>query len=309
MRSEQTRRFHDIWTVSLVVLGVNAVLAALKIGGGFLFRSLSILGDGLDSLGDVLATASVLVASQWLRKPPDRDHPWGHDRADTLASKFLNFFMFFMGSQLLLQAIQDLMDGSTKSPPDSMGLGLLAANLATKAALSLALVRVAKRNDSQMLRANARNMGNDVLVSVAALSGVLLSNLLQSGFWDVVVAALVGLWIVAQSVLGFNETNLELMDGLDEPEVYTRVFNAVESVQGAFNPHRVRIRRFAGRYLIDLDVEMDGSLPLEAAHRVGCQIEQAIRRALPQTYDIMLHLEPLGNKEEDECFGLSRSQL
>jgi cation diffusion facilitator family transporter len=305
---EQISRNKMIFRISLWVFILNALIALIKLAGGFLFRSLSMLGDGIDSLGDVLATASVLVAAKWLQKPPDKDHPWGHDRADTLASKFINFFMFFMGTQLLIRSVETLLRFEPNQPPDNMGIIVISLSIALKLGMAISLKKEGQNQESAMLKTNAQNMANDVVLSASVLIGIIASQFFQTNFIDVVTACLVSFWIIYHSIQGFNKTNLELMDGLKEPELYQKVFNAVESVNGAFNPHRVRIRRFADRYLIDLDVEMNGKISLEEAHRLGCVVECEIKKALPQVYDIMLHLEPKGN-QENERYGLSRSKL
>ncbi len=309
MTSSATQRYRDIFRATLWVFFVNALLATLKIVSGLMFHSLGILGDGLDSLGDVLATGVLLIAAHWLQKPPDKDHPWGHDRADTLASKFINFFMFFMGTQLLIKAVESLLNQKDNVPPSPLGIVVLSINIVIKVLLAFYQRRTGKNENSLMLTTNAENMANDVMISFSVMVGVGLSFFLQNSAIDAAMAGIVGIWIIAHSIHGFNKTNLELMDGLKQPELYQKVFDAVESVEGAYNPHRVRIRRFADRYLIDLDVEMEGKMRLEEAHRLGCSIESAIKKALPQVYDIMLHLEPRNNSEEGERYGLSRREI
>lgn len=303
-------RSQEIMAISLWTLVVNALLAALKIAGGLAFSSLSLLGDGIDSLGDVLASLSTVLAARALHKPPDADHPWGHDRADTLAAKFINFFIFFAGAQLLLRAMEQLLNQEPRDPPSLAGVIIAALSVAVKGGLAWRLRRAGKRQRSTMLEANAINMSNDVLLSAMVLLGVGLSAFLSNAWVDVVAACGVSLWVIAHAILGFRRTDLELMDGLrqTEMELYERLFKAVDSIPGVFNPHRVRIRRFADRYLVDLDVEMDGELSLREAHQLGCLVEAAIRQELPSVYDIMLHLEPKGN-EERECFGLRKGGL
>ena len=106
----------------------------------------------------------------------------------------------------------------------------------------------------------------------------------------------------------FMENNIELMDGVEDSSIYYRIFDAVEEVEGASNPHRVRLRKHAQQYVIALDIEVDPDISICDAHQIAKKVENNIRENIEETYDVMVHTEPLGN-EEREQFGLSRKKL
>jgi divalent metal cation (Fe/Co/Zn/Cd) transporter len=97
------------------------------------------------------------------------------------------------------------------------------------------------------------------------------------------------------------------MDGGSGKEFYRAVFEAVHSVPGAGNPHRARMRRIAGLWDIDLDIEVDPALTIQEAHAIASHVEQAIKGRVEGVYDIMVHVEPAGNRES-EGFGLREHQ-
>ena len=109
----------------------------------------------------------------------------------------------------------------------------------------------------------------------------------------------------------FMEMNLELMDGNHDKELYRKLFNAVRTVEGVSNPHRVRIRKIAARWDIDMDIEVDPHISLHDAHELSEQVELAVRKAIPDVYDIVVHMEPAGHGDHhsEEQFGLSESDL
>jgi len=125
---------------------------------------------------------------------------------------------------------------------------------------------------------------------------------------------LVGLW-VARSAFGiFREANLELMDGNADTSLYSLVFDAVRTVPGAGNPHRARMRRIAGSWDIDLDIEVDGDMTVRASHDLAGTVEREIRRRVENVYDIVVHVEPAGASGSDaheggERYGLNESSL
>lgn len=107
----------------------------------------------------------------------------------------------------------------------------------------------------------------------------------------------------------FMQTNKEMMDGIDDEGIYNKIINAVKSVEGATNPHRIRVRRLAHYYLIALDIEVDGKLILDEAHKIGMHVEDAINATIPNIYDILVHVEPKGNVEPNEVFGVSEKNI
>jgi divalent metal cation (Fe/Co/Zn/Cd) transporter len=104
------------------------------------------------------------------------------------------------------------------------------------------------------------------------------------------------------------ETNRELMDGVEDTSVYYKIFDAVEEVEGAFNPHRVRLRKHATMYVIALDIEVDPQMKISDAHLIAKKVENNIKEKIGNTYDVMVHTEPLGNDEKEQ-FGLSRKKM
>ena len=82
------------------------------------------------------------------------------------------------------------------------------------------------------------------------------------------------------------------------------MFNAAIATPGVINPHRARIRKLNNLYDIDLDIEVSAVLSLKEAHKIAVRVEENIKQALPDIFDIMVHVEPEGNVESDEQFGL-----
>ncbi len=303
------QRARAIGRASLVALAGNAVLAAAKILVGLLTRSLAVVGDGVDSFSDVLICLIGLAASRYMAKPSDREHPFGHGRAETLATTVLSFVVFFAGAQLLMSSIRNLLDPSPRLMPEPGALYVTGFSIVGKLALAWSQFSAGRRHSSDMLIANGKNMRNDVLISGAVLLGLFCTFVLKLPVLDPLVALLVALWIIKVSLGIFFEVNTELMDGNRDGGLYREIFEGVKSVPGAGNPHRARIRKIANLYDVDLDIEVDPALSVAAAHDIAVEVEKAIRGRIDNIYDVMVHVEPEGNLEEDECFGLSEESI
>ncbi|HPG87927.1 MAG TPA: cation diffusion facilitator family transporter, partial [Spirochaetales bacterium] len=109
---DRTRIIKRAAVVSLVG---NAALAVLKVAAGFAAGSLAVVGDGVDSSTDVLISIVALVAAAVSSKPSDKEHPYGHARAETTATTVLAFFIFFAGAQLILATVRSLLAGEARS--------------------------------------------------------------------------------------------------------------------------------------------------------------------------------------------------
>ncbi|MBU0926675.1 MAG: cation diffusion facilitator family transporter [Spirochaetes bacterium] len=292
-----------------VSLAGNAVLAAAKITVGFLAGSLAVVGDGIDSSTDVVISIVALAATAISMKPSDKEHPYGHARAETTATTILAFFIFFAGAQLFLSTIHSLREGSAREIPGSIALWVTLGSVLGKLALAWNQRTAGKKTGSSMLMANAKNMRNDVLISASVLVGLALSILLEAPIADSIVALFVGLWVMKSAVEVFSEANDEIMDGKADPALYRSVFEAVKTVPGAGNPHRARVRRLASLYDIDLDIEIDGRTTVREAHDISQAVERAIKSRIDGVYDIVVHVEPAGSGEHEEQYGLNERRL
>ena len=306
---KETIRLKQIALVAWVAIGANAALAVSKILGGWIAGSLAVVGDGIDSFGDILSSSLTLITALIISRPPDERFPWGRQRADTVATKFLAFVVFFFGAQLSYSSFLSILNQEPREIPGLLAFIVTILSIVVKTGLSFLLLWSGRKSNSGMMIANAKNMRSDVVISVVVLLGLIFSQVLNIGVIDLIFAFLVGLWIMRTGVEIFMETNTELMDGMDDKTAYFQVFDAVQSIPGALNPHRTRIRKFANYYLIDLDIEVDSSLTVAQAHIISQKVEEAIKRRLENVYDIMVHIEPEGNVEHSEKFGLKRASL
>jgi len=298
-----------IITASWVGIISNALLAVVKVSIGFIANSQAVIGDGLDTMSDVASYVIILFMAHFSRRPPTVKYPYGYRRAETIATKLLSFFIFFAGAQLLYNNVGQLISGQARDLPSEMAVYVTEFSILIKVLLASWQFSVGRKAESSMLVANAKNMRADIILSIAVLVGIVTTRLLNIPVIDTVFGIGVSLWILKIGFEIFMESNTELMDGFRDTSVYEEVFAATNSVEGAYNPHRARIRKMSNLYLIDLDIEVDEHMTVAESHKIGVAVENKIKERLKNVYDIMIHIEPKGNIEKDEKFGLSRQDL
>lgn len=287
----------------------NGVLAVLKTVVGFVSGSAAVLGDGIDSGLDVLTSGITLIAARITSKPPDIDHPYGHSRVEAIATKSVSFIIFFAGAQLALGTIRHLIDGTPRELPSELAIWVTVASIIGKTALAVHKRLVGQQENSSMLIADANNMRADIIISLGVLAGLAATFLFSLPIVDTIVALLISIWIMFVAFRIFLETNTELMEGYKDRDTYKEIFKAVDGVPGAEHPHRTRVRTVGSMQIVDLDIEVDGRLTVTDAHEIAQQTEQAIKKALGNVYDVLVHVEPLGNVENRERYGVSRRKL
>ncbi len=287
----------------------NGLLAVLKIVVGFVAGSMAVISDGIDSSTDIITSIITLVTGKIIAKPPDIEHPYGHTRAETIATKSLSFVIFFAGAQLALSAIARFAGRETIVLPGMAAIYVTVASIAGKVFLALFKFRVGHAVQSPMLIADAKNMRNDIVVSCAVLLGLGFTFIFRLPVLDSITAVAVSIWIMRVAFGIFLETNAELMEGHEDRATYQRIFDAVSEVDGAVHPHRARIRTIGNMFIVDLDIEVDGALTVLQAHEIARSTERKIVERLGNVYDVLVHVEPLGNVERTERFGVSQRKL
>jgi|TARA_B110000879_G_scaffold72099_1_gene100673 cation diffusion facilitator family transporter len=302
-------RQQRIIRASWIGIGINSILAISKIGGGYLFDSLAVIGDGIDSANDVGTYFITLIAARIIVRPPDPKFPYGYNRAEAVATKLLSFFIFFIGAQLVFSSIIDLWNGTSRHVPAFGAIVVTVISVLVKLILSYWQMKEGRSISSKMLIANAHNMRSDIILSLGVLVGVSCSFFFQQDWLDHFIGLLVGVWILKVAFELFRETSFELMDSVEDIAIYTKIFEAVNSIKEANNPHRLRVRRLSNLLMIDLDIELDESLTMKEAHLIGIDVENAIKDNVENVYDIMIHFEPLGNIEEDETYGVQQRDI
>lgn len=296
-------------TASLVSAVGNAVLAVSKIVVGFLSGSLAVLGDGIDSATDVLISIAMMVTARIINRPPDKKYAFGYEKAESIATKLLSFVIFYAGVQMLISSIQTIISQEQRVLPGTIALYVTLFSIAGKLSLAWYQFRMGKKTDSSLLKANAINMRNDVIISLGVLLGLAFTFIFGLPILDVITGLLISVYIIKSAIAIFMESNVELMDGVKDENVYSKIFEAVDTVHGASNAHRVRSRQIGGMYMINLDIEADGNITLNEAHDIAEKIEKNIRQSIENVYDIVIHVEPKGHCMDNEKFGLHREMI
>uniref|UniRef100_A0A7C5VJH5 Cation transporter n=1 Tax=Fervidobacterium thailandense TaxID=1008305 RepID=A0A7C5VJH5_9BACT len=289
--------------VAIAAVITNVILAIFKVSVGLIFRSMAVLADGIDTSTDILTSSTVLIATLISRRPPDKEHPYGHQKAENIGAKIISFVIFYAGVSLLFESMKRLITRDYISLEGALPLVAAALSIAGKTFLFTLEYSVGKKCKSQSMVAEAKNMRNDIFMSALVFFGVAM-NKIGLGWMDPLVGMLMSMMIIKVAWEVFEENLHDLMDGLREEEmwIYEKVFEACKKC-GASNPHKVRVRKVGNKFDIDLDIEVREDMTVKDAHEITKCIKKLLS-ASKDIYDVVIHVEPEGN-EELEPFGIS----
>lgn len=287
----------------------NAVLSVSKIIVGLLAGSLAVLGDGIDSATDVIISVVMIFTARIMSRPPSKKYVFGYEKAESIATKILSLVIFYAGMQMLLSSVESIFSDEVKEIPSAIAIYVTVFSIAGKLLLALYQYKQGKKINSSMLMANAINMRNDVIISSGVLLGLIFTFIFKLPILDSITGLIISLFIIKSSVGIFMDSNVELMDGVKDVNIYNKIFEAVEKVPGAGNPHRVRSRMIGNLYNITLDIEVDPQMTLMQAHEIADAVEKSIENSIDNVYDILVHVEPAGKCQTDEKFGIDKGMV
>jgi cation diffusion facilitator family transporter len=274
-------------------MALNAVLGATKVVGGALGHSYALVADGVESLSDIATSALVWAGFQWAAQPPDREHPYGHGKAEDVAGLFTAAVVIAAGVAIGWHAVSEIRD--PQHPPQWWTLLILAGVITTKVGFSRSLDATGRDTGSTALGAEAWHHLADALSSAAAFVGISVAVIGGPSFaaadgWAALVASLV----IAYSGLGiFLKALNEVMDTAVPASLENEVRAVAARVPGVGSLDKCRIRKSGLSYLVDIQVQVPGNLTVTEGHGIAHRVKDSLLASGLGVSDVTVHVEPL----------------
>lgn len=278
--------------IAATSVAVNAVLAALNLAVGVRGGSVTVLASGVEFAADVMASLAVLLGFWYASRPADSRHPYGHGRAETLAGLLIGLALFAIGATIAVHALRDMSEAHP--PPAAYSVWPLAVALIVKSGLMAAKLRVGRRTGSQALMADAWNDSVDVLSSGAAIVALALTLLAPDTFRaaDHVGGVLVGVFVIVAGLGVVRSTSLDLIDTMPPERLLADVRRSACGVEGVRGVEKLLGRKTGLQYHVDLHLEVDGWISVDAGHQIAARVRERIRADVTEVSDVLVHVEP-----------------
>ncbi|HSS94008.1 MAG TPA: cation diffusion facilitator family transporter [Candidatus Dormibacteraeota bacterium] len=274
--------------VALGSVFIGVALVAAKLAVGLLTGSLGIISEAVHSLLDLAASVFALVAVRTARKPADREHPFGHGRAENLAAFAEGVLLLITAAGIAFEAVRRLMLGGGRVNPAGYAFALLTATLLIELGRGAVLRRVGRAAGSDALQADAANRWSDVLATVGVLVG--LAGVRAGINWADSAAALLVAVIIARAAGKLAWRSGDILMDRSAADAERNLRAAIAAVHGVREVRSVRVRRSGPHLLGDTSIATARMLPLEAAGALVEDVKRAARTALPEL-DLTVQVE------------------
>ena len=286
--------------ISLIGLLVNAALAIVKLVAGLLGHSYALVADAVESMADIFGSLVVWSGLRIGALPADRDHPYGHGKAEPLAALIVALLLVAAAIGIAVQAVREIL--SPHYMPAAYTLWVLLSVVAVKEGLFRIVRRVAGEVKSSAVLLDAWHHRSDAITSAAAAVGISIALIGGQPY------APADDWaaLFASSVILFNAYRLskpplqELMDA-EPSEIIQQVRSVASAVPGVAGVEKVFARKSGMRYWVDMHVEVDPEISVRRAHGIAHQVKDAVRARLPTVTDVLIHIEPHGQAALDRA--------
>jgi len=278
-------------TILFSIIG-NTLLAAAKWIVGFLGNSYAIIADAIESTTDIVSSLVVWGGLKYANRPPDKNHPYGHGKAEPLVTFILVLFLVFSAILIAWQAIQNIM--SPDSAPKPFTLIFLACIIAIK---EFFYHRVKSRGEevgSSSLAADAWHHRSDAITSLAAFIGISAALIMGEGYesaddWAALVAS--GM-ILYNSYHIFRPALGEVMDEQMHSGMIARIRELAPKVDGVVDTETCHIRKNGLLYYVDLHVIVPADMTVQKSHEIAHLLKDKIMNDMEQVADVLIHIEP-----------------
>jgi len=284
-------RYQASRKVAFIAMLANAILVIGQVVAGIVGHSQALVADGMHTLSDLSVDLLVLYALKHSVKEADEEHPYGHARIETAATLVLGLVLLLVGIAIGVRAGFRLTDHSPFIAPSGMTLWVSGFTIFAKEALYQYTMRVARRFDSDLLKASAWHHRSDAISSIIVFLGI-AGTIAGIHSLDALAALGVALFVAKIGIqLGWPAIN-ELVDtglGKEQLQHIRRVILAVDGVRAL---HLLRTRRIGGRALVDVHIIVDEDISVSEGHFISEAVRTRLVHEVDVVADALVHIDP-----------------
>lgn len=273
------------------MLGIvsNLILLIFKLIIGFISKSQAMIADGFNSAGDVFASLMTLIGNKIASRPEDRDHPYGHGKAEYIFSMLISFSLMLVAYKILSNSIKSII--YKEQVLFSRWLVIVAIlTIIIKLSLFFYTNRAGKKENNLLIIANSEDHRNDVFVTSSTLLGIYLSG--TGLLWaDGAVGTGIALWIAYTSVKIFNSAYHVLMDTNIDSSLIESVEKVVDSIEGIDHIDKIIAKPVGVGYILIVKVSVSGSMMVHEGHSIAARVREKVK-GCKYVKDVVVHVNP-----------------
>jgi cation diffusion facilitator family transporter len=288
----------SIWTMIL-----NALLAVMKIITGIIGKSSAIISDAVNSISDVVTAVAVMIIGRFSRKDRDIDHPYGHEKYESLASVFLGVALLLTAFEIGKNGIITLYDflrfGTPIQAPNIVALIAGVLTIVIKECMYQYTIHNAKKANSASLIAMSYDHRSDELTALGVIIGIAGSMWLGLTFLEPIASVVVCVLIFVEGIKVIGTGVSQVVDQAADKTVEEQVRSIVASQKGILHLDDLKTRLSGMRLFVDIEIAVDPKLTIYEAHHYAQVLHDEIESQMPDVIHCMIHVNPYKKTEND----------
>ncbi|WP_289137257.1 cation diffusion facilitator family transporter [uncultured Brevibacillus sp.] len=272
----------------------NVVLTVIKVVVGFLFNSQVLIADGIHNAGDVIATFAALTSSMVSKKPADKDHPYGHGKAEVIASGIVAIILALAALFMVYKSIEALFEPAVEASIIALVAAII--SLIWKQGLYVYCIRLGREQNSKSLIATANDHLADVYASIAAVVGIGVAllgdryDLPYTQYGDPLAGLIVSYFVMKLAYEMGEESIGVLMEKSLPAEKLNQLENIVRAIPQVKRIDRIRAREHGHYVIVDVRVSISNDLTLKEGHDISRIIKGSIMSEMKEVEEVLIHM-------------------
>ena len=294
-------RYEESNKVTKQSIAWNILLTIIKIAAGVFGKSSAMIADGLHSASDIISSVGVLLGNYISATPVDKEHNYGHEKAETLVSFLLSILLIVVSGSIGIKAVKSLGNIDEIAIPTALPLVVAIISILIKEYQYRITIKIAKKINSPALKADAWHHRSDALSSVAAFVGI-GGAMLGFKVFDPIASIVVAIFVAKVGIEILVGSTNELMDVSIDLEQEEQIKEIAKNTEGVRNLGEIRSRKHGAMAYVDLVICVDGDLTVREGHDIANQLEKDIIREMEFVKGITVHVEPCNYCPGNTCF-------
>lgn len=279
--------------VSLVSIIGNIILSILKLLAGIFAHSSAMISDAVHSASDVFSSIIVIIGVRIAAKESDRDHPYGHERLECVAAIILATILAVTGLSIGYFTFSKITSGSITelTIPGALALWAAIISIIVKETMFWYTRHYAQKLDSSALMADAWHHRSDALSSIGSLIGI-GGAMLGFPVMDPIASIIICIFICKAAVDIFKDAIDKLVDKACDEEFEAELADIIKKQADDITIDLLQTRIFGNKIYVDIEISLDGNMPLRESHAIAEKIHDVIESTYPKVKHIMVHVNP-----------------
>jgi len=282
---------------AVLAIAGNIFLTILNIAVGIISGSYALIAEGTHTLSDITTSIIAYIGFRLGQKPPDREHPLGHGRAEAIAGLIIVIFLTLVAYEIISGAVDKLFFSGILNVPSYLAGIMALIGIFINIAMTKYIIKVGKDINSPAIVADGKHQQTDILSCIAILFSVALSQIGYT-FLDPIIGLVIGLFVL-KTAFDIGKDNINnIMGKIPSEDLLNHIKEIAKSVQGVYGVHDVKINYFGSYATLAMHIDVEPNLSLKESHKIAHSVQNKTKEDIDIIQSVIAHTCPYDEEYE-----------